>query len=601
MLKIKSIFLICLSVILFGCNNSNSSSGSSQGPVEQPEYTTLFNVSSYDLTVGDNIQLDYNTTAGAAVSFVSNDTTVVSVTDTGVVSALKQGSAVIEMTLTINGKTQKDKCTINVTDKDITFIGYQNESITLEVNEKITPALTILPSDLINNGIEYKIVNTDIADVDAHGAVTGKKAGETVLTASYKSLKTSIKIIVAATTVSVENIILECGNISLYQGQTHQLNPQVLPPNASNKNVFYTTDNKDVATVYPNGLITAQNPGNAVITAETEDGKKQASCSVIVNETHAQLESISVDDVILENGTSKFIQVKITPKNAKFSNLKVQQPNDSVTITNADRTLLLVTAKKQGYFSRINIEAENCEPAENTSCSKTFDIYTYDNNTASLPEYLELAEPYNMVMPDGENFKIYMNFEKGDKFNPLSAVNYIPFNSVIDKELIAVNTPEVAGNGQVIYYSKEDGLIHAQGTGEAMVEIEVLRNTDDEYYIAPVKIPVIVASDESQIPYYYKICPAKSIVIDNKQDLKNNLILGSKPVFVYATVTHQADCSFGKVDAYKIETSDKNIVDIIDGYAYAKKAGKAVITVTSNSVYTLDNKPVKASVEIEVK
>lgn len=601
MTKIKSIFLICLSVILFGCNNSNSSSGSSQGPVEQPEYTTLFNVSSYDLTVGDNIQLDYNTTAGAAVTFVSSDLTVAAVTNTGIVSALKEGSAVIEMTLTINGKTQKDKCTINVTDKDITFIGYQNESITLEVNEKITPALTILPSDLINNGIEYKIVNTDIADVDAHGAVTGKKAGETILEASYKNLKTSIKIIVAATTVSVENIILECGNISLYQGQTHQLNPQVLPPNASNKNVFYTTDNKDVATVYPNGLITAQNAGNATITAETEDGKKQASCSVIVNETHAQLESISVDDAILENGTSKFIQVKITPENAKFSNLKVQQPNDSVTITNADRTLLLVTAKKQGYFSRINIEAENCEPAENTSCSKTFDIYTYDNNTASLPEYLELAEPYNMVMPDGENFKIYMNFEKGDKFNPLSAVNYIPFNSVIDKELIAVNTPEVTGNGQVIYYSKEDGLIHAQGTGEAMVEIEVLRNTDDEYYIAPVKIPVIVASDESQIPYYYKICPAKSIVIDNKQDLKNNLILGSKPVFVYATVTHQADCSFGKVDAYKIETSDKNIVDIIDGYAYAKKAGKAVITVTSNSVYTLDNKPVKASVEIEVK
>lgn len=601
MTKIKSIFLICLSVILFGCNNSNSSSGSSQGPVEQPEYTTLFNVSSYDLTVGDNIQLDYNTTAGAAVSFVSNDTTVVSVTDTGVVSALKQGSAVIEMTLTINGKTQKDKCTINVTDKDITFIGYQNESVTISINETITPALTILPENMTAENITYQISNTGIASVDKNGAVTGIKAGETVLTASYKSLKTSIKIIVAATTVSVENIILECGNISLYQGQTHQLNPQVLPTNASNKNVFYTTDNKDVATVYPNGLITAQNAGNATITAETEDGKKQASCSVIVNETHAQLESISIDDVILENGTSKFIQVKITPENAKFSNLKVQQPNDSVTITNADRALLLVTAKKQGYFSRINIEAENCEPAENTSCSKTFDIYTYDNNTASLPEYLELAEPYNMVMPDGENFKIYVNFEKGDKFNPLSAVNYIPFNSVIDKELIAVNTPEVAGNGQVIYYSKEDGLIHAQGTGEAMVEIEVLRNTDDEYYIAPVKIPVIVASDESQIPYYYKICPAKSIVIDNKQDLKNNLILGSKPVFVYATVTHQADCSFGKVDAYKIETSDKNIVDIIDGYAYAKKAGKAVITVTSNSVYTLDNKPVKASVEIEVK
>ena len=600
MTKIKSIFLICLSVILFGCNNSNSSSGSSQGAVEQPEYTTLFNVSSYDLTVGDNIQLDYNTTAGAAVSFVSNDTTVVSVTDTGVVSALKQGSAVIEMTLTINGKTQKDKCTINVTDKDITFIGYQKESVTISINETITPALTILPENMTAENITYQISNTGIASVDKNGAVTGIKAG---LEASYKNLKTSINVIVQAEeTIKVESITLNCTDIiSLYQGETHQLVYEIKPEDAENKNVIFTSDNKDTAVVYPNGLITAQNPGNAVITAETEEGSRKVECRVEVTEANARLENISVDDVILENGTSKFIQVKITPENAKFSNLKVQQPNDSVTITNADRTLLLVTAKKQGYFSRINIEAENCEPAENTSCSKTFDIYTYDNNTASLPEYLELAEPYNMVMPDGENFKIYMNFEKGDKFNPLSAVNYIPFNSVIDKELIAVNTPEVAGNGQVIYYSKEDGLIHAQGTGEAMVEIEVLRNTDDEYYIAPVKIPVIVASDESQIPYYYKICPAKSIVIDNKQDLKNNLILGSKPVFVYATVTHQADCSFGKVDAYKIETSDKNIVDIIDGYAYAKKAGKAVITVTSNSVYTIDNKAVKASVEIEVK
>ena len=390
----------------------------------------------------------------------------------------------------------------------------------------------------------------------------------------------------------MESITLNCTDIiSLYQGETHQLVYEIKPEDAANKNVIFTSDNKDTAVVYPNGLITAQNPGNAVITAETEDGKKQAECRVEVKEANA----------ILENGTSKFIQVKITPENAKFSNLKVQQPNDSVTITNADRTLLLVTAKKQGYFSRINIEAENCEPAENTSCSKTFDIYTYDNNTASLPEYLELAEPYNMVMPDGENFKIYMSLEKYNKFNPLSAVNYIPFNSVIDKELIAVNTPEVAGNGQIIYYSKEDGLIHAQGTGEAMVEIEVLRDINDEYNIAPVKIPVVVMANESQIPDYYKICPAESIVIDNEQELKNNLILGSKPVFVYAAVTHQADCLFGKVDAYKIETSDKNIIDIIDGYAYAKKAGKAAITVTPNSVYTVDNKPVQASIEIEVK
>ena len=70
---------------------------------------------------------------------------------------------------------------------------------------------------------------------------------------------------------------------------------------------------------------------------------------------------------------------------------------------------------------------------------------------------------------------------------------------------------------------------------------------------------------------------------------------------IEASVNHQAGCLGGKVESYKMETSDKNIVDIIDGYAYAKKAGKAVITVIPNSVYTVDSKPVTASVEIEVK
>lgn len=598
MTKIKSILLICLSVILFGCNNnSNSSSGSSQGPVEQPEYTTLFNVSSYGLTVGDNIQLDYNTTAGAAVSFVSSDITVVSVTDTGIVSALKQGSAVIEMTLTINGKTQKDTCTVNVTDKDITFIGYQKESVTISINETITPALTILPENMTAENITYQISNTGIASVDKNGAVTGIKAGETVLTASYKSLKTSIKVIVMAETVSVESISLQCGNISLYQGDTYQLKPQVLPPNATNKNVLYTTDNKDVATVYPNGLITAQNVGTASITAETEDGKKQASCSVTVTAASAPLEKISIDDVMIENGTSKFIKVNITPENAKYSGLKVQSSSDAVTVTSETRNILLAAAKKQGYASQIIVEAENCEPANYAECYTIFDIYTYDNNSASLPEYLELVEPYNMIMPDGDNFKVYMDYSKGDTFDPLLAVNYMPLNSIIPAESIEINTPDIAGYSDVIYYSTEDKLIHTNGIGEGVVEVKVLGNNE----IKPVHIFVKVVANENEIPAWYKICPASSIVITNETELKYNLSVGSRPILVNASVNHQSGCLGGKVESYKIETSDKNIIDIIDGYAYAKKTGKAVITVISNSVYTVDKQPVKASVEIEVK
>lgn len=596
MIKIKSIILVCLVLVMFGCANSKSSKGSSEGQ-SSTESTKLFNVSSYDLTSGDNIQLDYNTTAGAVISFVSSDVTVAEVTETGIVSALKKGSAVIEITLTINGIMQKDTCTINVSDKDITFIGYQNESVTLGINETITPALTILPADITSSGISYQILDTGIAYVDINGAVTGKKAGETFLEASYKSLKTSIKVIVKSDIVNVENITLDCTNIALYQGDTYQLAYEILPPDAANKNVIFTSDNKDAALVYPNGLITAQNTGSAVITAETEDGKKQASCSVVVNESSAQLESIMVDDIVLENGKSKFIKVNIIPENAKFSNIKVQSSSDAVTITNEGRALLLAAAKKQGYAARVEIEAENCEPDANAECYTVFDIFTYDNQSAALPEYLELAEPYNMVLQDGENFKVYMNLKNGDKFNPLAAVNYVPFNSKIPKEDIDILTPNIADNNDVIYYSDTDGLIHAQGVGEGVVQIEVLGNNK----IKPVNIFVKVVADESMIPAEYKICPASSITFSNEDELKYNLGVGSRPVYVGASVAHQSGCLGEKVKTYKVETSDKNIIDIIDGYAYAKKAGRAVITVTSNSVYTVDNKPVQSEIEIEVK
>ena len=50
-----------------------------------------------------------------------------------------------------------------------------------------------------------------------------------------------------------------------------------------------------------------------------------------------------------------------------------------------------------------------------------------------------------------------------------------------------------------------------------------------------------------------------------------------------------------------LETSDKNIIDIIDGYAYAKKAGTARITVTSNSMFSTNGDNITDSFEVEIK
>ena len=85
-----------------------------------------------------------------------------------------------------------------------------------------------------------------------------------------------------AVPVSVSGISLSEETASLAAGQTKQLAATVLPANAANKTVSWSSSNPGVAEVSANGLVTAKAVGTAVITATTADGAKTASCTVTV-------------------------------------------------------------------------------------------------------------------------------------------------------------------------------------------------------------------------------------------------------------------------------------------------------------------------------
>lgn len=63
---------------------------------------------------------------------------------------------------------------------------------------------------------------------------------------------------------------------------TKQLTAVVYPTNAANKNVTWTSNNNDIATVDDTGLVTANAVGTATITATTEDGGYTDTCVVTV-------------------------------------------------------------------------------------------------------------------------------------------------------------------------------------------------------------------------------------------------------------------------------------------------------------------------------
>lgn len=68
---------------------------------------------------------------------------------------------------------------------------------------------------------------------------------------------------------------------SLYVGETDQLTTTILPSDATNKSVIWTSSNPAIATVDNTGKLTALNEGTASITATTCDGNIKATCTVV--------------------------------------------------------------------------------------------------------------------------------------------------------------------------------------------------------------------------------------------------------------------------------------------------------------------------------
>lgn len=236
--------------------------------------------------IGENVQLTANVLPEDAsnknVSWASSDTKVAIVSN-GKVVCTGYGTAVISAVTEDGGYMATCIITANKNVILPSSITLDKSDATINVGESFTLNANVLPDNADNKIIVWNSDDADIASVNNEGEVTGIKVGTTKIIAMTQAndLKAECLITVLQ---PVTGITLDRNDISFVEiGESVQLIANVLPEDASNKNVVWTSSDTNVATVN-NGVVVCMGYGSAVITASTEDGGYKAIC--VINATN---------------------------------------------------------------------------------------------------------------------------------------------------------------------------------------------------------------------------------------------------------------------------------------------------------------------------
>ena len=274
----------------------------------------------------DKLTVTFNpstTNANNTLTWESNKPGVVSVDNSGNITGISNGDAVITVKTT-NGKSATCNVTVKTSPQSISL---NKGNTTLDLNGTKTEKLTVTfnPSSTnTNNGLTWRSDNTGIVSVDTSGNITAKSNGTTTITVTTtngKKATCSVTVKTSPQSISLNNSSL---TLDISGTKTSKLNVNFNPTSSNtNNSITWNSDAPGIATVDSSGNVTGVANGTTTIRATTTNGKV-ATCSVTVqtspqsislNKTNVTLDLVGTQNTDLKvtyNPTTSNVQTSIT-------------------------------------------------------------------------------------------------------------------------------------------------------------------------------------------------------------------------------------------------------------------------------------------------
>ena len=236
------------------------------------------------------------------------------------------------------------------------IIAYFNEESSLNIN---------LGDDICYKNITFEIEDTSIAEINENRVIKGKTKGYTslIIKQNNNTFKIDLRVVDKSTVNLVERVYIENieDSIVMNVNDVQILKPTIIPVNATDKNINFSSSNEKIVSVNNKGEVKALNKGSAKIIVKSNDGAYTNTLNVIVKGSN---------DTEIETFSPVSVTIKSNNANKNIANV------NNLIILNAKFDRKLSFVPKVNIFNK-DIEMV-CSSTDEPTCIATIKV---DNNS----------------------------------------------------------------------------------------------------------------------------------------------------------------------------------------------------------------------------
>lgn len=400
------------------------------------------------------------------------------------------------------------------------------EYLFTDINDFIQLSAEVLPEEASDKTVTWLSSDSGVVTVDNTGLVRPKGDGMAIVTArSSDGSSVGCCVFNVGLIYKVGGIVLSSSQMSFESlDDSAQLSYTVLPEEATNKNVVWTTSNPAVANVDIDGHVTLTGDGQATITVTTEDGGYSSSCNISVN-TVVPMVDVNFDksEFVFSNTSDVLVLVPVWEP-ADTTERGLTWSSSDTSVATVDGLTGVVKALKNGTAT---IRALSENGLKQAVCKITVALPVYCTGLALDVKELKFTKK-------SQEYKLTATLFPEDTTN--KAVTY---------ESSAPSVAEVSSNGTITSVSD----------GTAVITV----TTSDGGYKASAKVTVAIEPQKPESVSFDKYSCTLT---------KKGQTYTIKPIVLPEDAVNK-NCTFASDDT-SIATVDKNgvVTAVGDGIAF---------------------------------